>query len=537
VTMRMDDPVSPVKTGFTIVAVGLLVALVTVLSLALVRPVLLGFALGALVLLIPPLVMRDPKAYWLFLLVLSIPFDISKRATTWLVQPWDLYRDYGMPASGTLSLDFYLTDIVLFVLLVSWLVRLCLRRDNFFFPNVAYIYVLYLAWTLITSLLQSQSLYLSMFEWCRQFLYFVAFLYLVHNVVTRSQFRAVVGALFIGLTVASGTVIAFFTLEVGTETFAFSGLYSEHAETSKSSQGTLYVSGKGGDDQTKRSAGFFTHPAHAAYYLEYILTIVLAYLIVPGRTRDRLVLGALFMIGLVALYMTFARSAVVGLFCGFVAVIAIAGWSGMISRRVIARCALVFAVCIAIGAPVLIHYLANRPDPITKRLELIEIALNTFWKRPVVGAGLNNSSIVTEGAESIVTTSQGRERVVTVIHNHYLIVLIEVGLVGFLLYFTFFWQVVAIALRHARVAATELKPLLVGIVGAMVSIAINNLGEPFGGHVVQAMLWLYAGLAIAACRQGDLTLPSPTCAATSRLQTQRVVNGSRNSGSLDRSSV
>jgi len=537
VTMRLDDPVSPVKAGFTIVAIGLLVALITLSSLMLVRPVLLGFGLGALVLLIPPLVMRDPKAYWLFLLVLSIPFDISKRTTTWIVQPWDLYRDFGMPASGTLSLDFYLTDIVLFILLISWLVRLCLRRDTFYFPSVAYIYLLYLAWTLIISLLQSHSIYLSIFEWSRQFLYFVAFIYLVNNVVTRSQFRAIVLALFTGLGIASATVIAYFSLEVGTESFAFSGLYREHAETSKSSQGTLYVSGKDGADETKRSAGFFTHPAHAAYYLEYILTIVLAYLVMPGRPRDRFVLGALLMIGLAALYMTFARSAVVGLFCGFVVVIGISRWSAMISREVFTRCALVFAVCVAIGAPLLIHYLANRPDPITKRLELIEIALDTIWKRPVVGAGLNNSSIVTEGAESIVTTSQGRERVVTVIHNHYLIVLIEVGIVGFLLYFAFFWQIVGIALRHMRVTAPELKPLLVGIVGAMVSIAVNNLGEPFGGHVVQAMLWLYAGLAIATCRQKDSTLRSPPFAPTRRRKTESVVKGSTNSGSRARSSA
>jgi hypothetical protein len=524
--------------AFGIAATGVLIAGITLSALALVRPVLLGFALGALVLLIPPLWMRDPRAYWLFLLVLSIPFDISKRTTTWIVQPWDLYRQYGMPASGTLSLDFYLTDIVLIVMLVPWFIRLCLRKDTFYFPKVASIFLLYLSWTLILSLIQSQSIYLSLFEWSRQFLYFVSFLYLINNVVDKFQIRAMVAALLLGLTIASSAVITFFALDVGTESFAFSGLYREHAETSKSSQGTLYVSGKDGEGETKRSAGFFTHPAHAAYYLEYILSIALAYLIMARRIGNRLLLGAIFILGLSALYMTFARSAVVGLFFGFVIVIVIARWMEMISRKAFSRCAFAFTVCVAIGTPVLIHYLANRPDPITKRLELIEIALNTYWKRPVAGAGLNTSSIVTEGAESIVTTSHGRERVVTVIHNHYLIVLIEVGIVGFFLYFSFFGYVVLLALRHIRAAALEVKPLLVGIVGALSSIAINNLGEPFGGHVVQAMLWLYAGLTIAACRQVDLaTNPRHVVAGTSRLEAQWTVKGSRNVGSVERSSL
>ena len=45
-----------------------------------------------------------------------------------------------------------------------------------------------------------------------------------------------------------------------------------------------------------------------------------------------------------------------------------------------------------------------------------------------------------------------------------------------------------------------IKALLVGIVPAMTAIAVHNLGDPFGGHVVVAMLWLYAGSILAAVR-------------------------------------
>ena len=519
---QVGHPARSLTAGFAVVTIGVLVGVLTLLSLTLVRPVLLAFALGGLILLIPPLVLQDRRAYWLFLLVLTIPFDISKRTTAWLVQPWDLYREYGMPASGTLSLDFYLTDVVLFVLLAPWFARLCLRRDRLYFPKVAYIFVLYLAWALIVSLLEAPSRYLSIVEWCRQLLYFAAFLYIINNVATRSQFLAVVIALFIGLTIASGSVIAFFTFNIGTETSALSGLYREQEESSKLSEGTLYQGGQsatGEVGQTKRSAGIFAHPAHAAYYLEYILPIVLAYLLLAQRIRDRLFFGALFGIGLVALYMTFARAAVVGLFCSLVVEIAIARWSELISRRTFAQCVLVSILAVALSVPLLIHHLTSRPETISKRLELNEIALATFWKRPILGAGLNNSSIVTEGAKSIVTTPQGRESIVTVVHNYYLIVLIDVGLVGFLLYFTFFWRTVAIALRHMRVAETEMKLLLIGITGSLVGIAVNSFAEPFGGHVVHAMLWLHAGLTIAICRQVDLTsrrYPAPAKAAAEK---------------------
>ena len=279
--------VSLAKPLTSCIIVGVLVALVTVVGLTAVRPVLLAFAAGGLVLLIPPLVMRDQRAYWLFLLALTMPFDISKRLTTWLVQPWDLYRQYGMPASGTLSIDIYLTDVVLIAMLLPWFARLCLRGDRFYFPKIGYIFILYLAWALIVSLIEAKSFYLSIFEWCREALYLLAFVYLINNVVTRSQFRAVVLALFVGLVIASGTVITFFAAGLGTDTQILSGLYREQGVTTKPSQGedTLYVEGLSLAGNTKRSSGMFTHPAHAAYYLEYVLPIVLACLVSAHRVR------------------------------------------------------------------------------------------------------------------------------------------------------------------------------------------------------------------------------------------------------------
>lgn len=507
-TMRVGDAPMPLATGLAIVGIGVMAGIATLFCVTYLRPVVLFFALGGLILILPTFVMRDPKAYWLFLLVVSIPFDISKRATAWLVQPVDLYREYGMPASGTLSLDFYLTDAVLLALLVPWLARLCLRRDTLYFPKVAMIFVLYLVWALIVSLIEAPSFYLSILEWCRQLLYFVTFLYIVNNVVTRSQVRAVVIALFIGLAIASASVVAFFAFDVGTETFAFSGLYRDQMQTNVAKKRLLYVEGQLSaidDARTKRSAGMFVHPAHAGFYLDYILPILFAYLMAARRKRDLLYFGPLFGIGLVALYLTYSRATMVGLIFGLFVAMSLARWSELNSKRAFAWCAVVFAGAIALTAPVLIHYLAKRPETITKRFELNEIALTAYWKQPIMGAGLNNSTIVTEGAGSFAKTPQGRERVETVTHNYYLIMLIEVGLVGFLLYYAFFWRTVAIALRHMLAAETEIKLLLVGIVGSLASIAISNFAEPFGGHVVHAMLWLYAGLAIAICRQVDLT--------------------------------
>jgi hypothetical protein len=67
---------------------------------------------GGFALLIPTVVMKRPKAYWLFLLALSIPFA-SQNGCGWsLVDPESLVDLYGNPGSGTVAIEPYLTDIV-----------------------------------------------------------------------------------------------------------------------------------------------------------------------------------------------------------------------------------------------------------------------------------------------------------------------------------------------------------------------------------------------------------------------------------------
>ena len=58
-----------------------------------------------------------------------------------------------------------------------------------------------------------------------------------------------------------------------------------------------------------------------------------------------------------------------------------------------------------------------------------------------------------------------------------------------------------IALRAMREVATDLKPLLVGIVAGFASLATQNLADDtLGGHAISAMLWLLAALIVAAAR-------------------------------------
>jgi hypothetical protein len=499
--MMVIQPASPARslaTGSAIVTLGVLVALVTVLALTLVRPALVVLAFGGLVILIPTFILKDARAYWLFLLVVSIPFDISKRTTTWLVDPWMLLREYGPPAGGTLSLDFYLTDIVLGALLLPWLASLCLRRDRLYFPKIGYIFVLYLAWALIVSLIQAESYYLSIFQWCRQVLYLLSFIYLINNIVTPLQLRAVVAAIPVGLIVASATVITFFYLGIGTETNVFSGLYSDQGHPEQTMVMYDAISGS----YTKRSAGIFGHPALAACFLELTFPIALGYMMAARRHRDRIFFGALFASGCVASYLTFSRAGLVGLTTGCIVFFCVGRWSRLISRRAFARCVFIFAMAAAVSAPLLIYSLGARPQSVSRRFDLIEITLDAYWQRPILGTGLNNSSAAIKEPAQVIVDRPGARADPQSVPVQYLVTLMEVGPVGFLLFFTFFWKLAMVAFRTSKAVETEIKVLLVGIVGGLAGVATQNLADNvFGAHSINAMIWLFASLIIAIARR------------------------------------
>jgi hypothetical protein len=492
-----------------IAGICIVVAIATDLAVTQLSPAKLAFVLGGFALLIPTLVVKDAKAYWLFLLVLSIPFDISKWLSAWLVDPEALVDTYGMPASGTLTIELYLTDVVLVAMLLPWLARVCLRRDKPYFPRIGYLFVLYLAWALLVSLINAESLFLAMFELCREALYFLFFVYLINNLQTRLQLRSVVLAVFLGSIISAGSVIAFFEMGIGTETSIFAGLHDQPAASagpkdSATPSLTINESGRnlGSKERgIKRSQGMFRHPAIPASLCGLILPVVLAYLLAARSNRDRILLVMVFALGFVALLLTFSRAGLIGLIVGTLACVAIAGWSGLVSRRVLKLGAVGLAMVLAIGIPFLLVYIKTRPEAFFMRFTLAEAALRGYSQHPLLGVGLNNGTAAMKAGRRELRDMGIPIATAESADSYYLAVLTEVGPVGSILFFAFFGNIVLIARRALREVAADMKPLLVGVLAGLASLATQSLADiPLAGHAVSGIMWLYAALIIAIAR-------------------------------------
>jgi O-antigen ligase len=208
-----------------------------------------------------------------------------------------------------------------------------------------------------------------------------------------------------------------------------------------------------------------------------------------------------FILGVAGLVLTFSRAGAIGCAAGIAVFVAVAGWSGLVPRRVITWLAVMFVGFAALSIPLMVAYFATRPGSFPMRLYMYEAALQGYLEHPLVGVGMNNSTAaMKEGRQELIDLGIRVARIESA-DSYYLAMLVEVGPVGFVLFFGFFGKIVMIALRATRVVATDLKPLLVGIVAGLASLATQNISDiPMAGHAVSGLLWVFAALIVAIAR-------------------------------------
>jgi O-antigen ligase len=204
----------------------------------------------------------------------------------------------------------------------------------------------------------------------------------------------------------------------------------------------------------------------------------------------------------------FLAIGLIGSLFGIVVFWLLARWSGLIAQRTFAWGGLVLALGAIPAVPLIIASLWSRPEAAAYRVGLLEKGFAAFWQNPLLGAGLNTGTAVLAGGRRVVEGAAGEQAAVFKLHNHYQVVLVEDGLIGFLLFFGFFARIVAMPVGAMHAAQDDRKIVLVATVTALASVAVHNLGDPFQCHVTSAMLWLYAALIVAVVRRGEVENPA-----------------------------
>ena len=314
---------------------------------------------------------------------------------------------------------------------------------------------------------------LSVFEIALLVQCLLLFAYVAARVRTRSEVLLLVGAMLAGLAI-EGLIVA----------AAYSGWVLD----------TAGLTARVDHDGYARVGGTVGDPNGAGAYFALLLVPALAVLLAPvGRGLRRLAAGAL-VLGLFGLVVTFSRGGWLG-FAVALALFCAVGWHRRwfsLKAPLVVGLALL-AVLVPLGGSVADRLTQSDQGAAASRTPLAETALRMSQDHPLLGVGSNNYTVAMPTYE---TRDRAAEWAYTV-HNKYLLVLAETGVVGLVAFLWFLVAGLRAGARASRARDPALAMIAVAFAAGLVGQCVHMGVESFRGRPLVQGLFLTAGLLTA----------------------------------------
>ncbi|MCA9103616.1 MAG: O-antigen ligase family protein [Planctomycetales bacterium] len=400
----------------------------------------------------------------LAIILLELPLQIDA----------NLFRDELDASHGAISgINVSLTTICLIALYAMSLPGMVVRAPRGATPSLrAAIPLFVYLCVLVASVVVATDTKLAFFEIVLLFQTFLLFVYLVFWTRTKEDVLFVVGVLLLGVVIQG-------TLMMGVKAVGHD-------------IGVSVVSAR--VDEEGRIEGTLGSPNDAAAYLTLFLVPSLAVLTMPLPRRYKLMAAAALVLGVLALLLTLSRGGLLafGISCGVFCLLACQ--RGRMSWRLPVAMATIALVAVLLNQEALAARFTDDDGSASARLPLAELAAMMISDHPLIGVGANNCSVV---SGDYVNTVELRTAWLYVIHNKYLLVWVESGILGLAAYL---WFLVAV-LRRGWVAwqldDRILAPLGLAFAAAMFGQMFHMLVDVFHSRVQVQNFWLVAALIVA----------------------------------------
>ena len=444
----------------------------------------------------------DIRRVMLFMFVVTIGIDISKA----LIIPEGAY---------TPGLSLFPSDIFLVVLAGAWLFNHCLViRERLRLDRLHRIALAYLGWLWLAALYADDVLagVLVAIIYSK---FFLAYFIISYYGTEPRIIRTILAGFFVGVMLQAGYV----ALQMAT------GSPLEIQGAKLTTVGTHLVYTAEDTYHVFRPAGFLHHPNVLADYLVFVLPTAVMLLMLGKRLvggRVHIAAGAVFVLGSAMLVVTLARG---GWIAGAVALtFAIAvGRKRLVSGRwgaALVGAALTGAVVVALVYPQAYLRITQGDQRSTEsRWALIDQALLIIRHNPILGVGLGgyNSAAQFNIPESFSYVSAGfqKELLTSVVHNKYLLVAAEQGVIGLLLLLLLLWRFSALLFPIGAWRDPGVLAIAIGVSAAIIGQAVFYLFDHFYADLRSEMLWVFFGLAHALQRMRHGKDGTGSCAMTS----------------------
>jgi O-antigen ligase len=472
---------------------GTLIAATVTLLLFNAPPVWTVLTVAALLAVLPTFVFRDPEQYWLAMFLFCLAFEIKKM----LLDGKQVIASLGLESLTTVLVpEVRLHDLPLAVLLCIWIVRIVRGEARIYLPRSMLLISGYFVWGTLSSIAAPHP-YLGGVMLFRDFKTLILFLYVVNNIDLKRWLKVMMMVLMSLLVLQGALTLVRYQFRF----FGFVGgsaLGRVDVDTEKSRD--LLVQAESGSVSRTSGArrGFGTLPAPASTSKLLLLLLPVSSMLFLRTSSWLIKWGCLvsFMLGTVALVVTFSRAGLVAL----AGQMAVTLWFAY-KLRYISRHACILIV-VAVGAtallcsPLAYVYLTTRPSSVSIRATQYEGALRMIASNPVLGVGLNNSTVVMKHyvpGTSGPTRDPTKQAYQHPVHSYFLSVWAEIGIVGLVCYLGFFVAIARLGLRrlNSRDPDTALvcSAFLLGLLG----VGLQVLGDPLNEAGIFALIWFYAG--------------------------------------------
>jgi O-antigen ligase len=425
----------------------------------------------------------------LAVVILDIPFEFGTHF-------YYREKDAALGALGGLSISA--TTLALAGLYLSWFIRSYAKKTTEARPSlhINLPLLLYFAITAV-SVAVAQDVTLSLFEVALLLEACLVYLYVANKVRTRQDVMFVISLLLIGCLLVS---LANIVLE-------FTGMPS----TIWGAPTQIQIEAEPGQ-RFMRVGGTVGSPNFAAAYLSILLASAASILFADLGRKLKWLAIAVLGLGGVALIFTFSRGGWLATALA-VTLICLLCWRrrGFSLKTPIVLILILGILWLPFQSVISARLLGDDGGSAESRIPLMKLAFRIIEDNPVLGVGANNFTVVMDRY----LTSDFREGWRFAVHNKYLLVLAETGILGLLAFLAFLldalrkgWQCWAV---HDRLMSPIALGIMAGIAGHMVHMTV----DVFRGRPTQQLLWLLAGLLAAMHRiclldQGSNSLSSIT---------------------------
>ncbi len=251
------------------------------------------------------------------------------------------------------------------------------------------------------------------------------------------------------------------------------------------------------DSHTGRVGGTLGSPNGAASYLLLMLPITVVGMAMFQQLRLKQLSAAAFVLGVIGLFLTQSRGGLIGFTISMVILSLMAAARGWMKLKWPLMIAYVGMIPLVMLAPILFaRFMRDDGGSAESRGPLAEIAMRMIADHWVFGVGANNFAIV----KDYYITPEFANAWLSTVHNHFLRVWAEMGIIGLAAYLVMIISTLCIGLRCWEMHGIDplMGMLAIALSAGILGLQFQLAFELFNARTQVHTLWFTSALVIAS---------------------------------------